>query len=442
MSAYEIVVIGLFIPINFYLVTRLFNHVFIRRQEARGMRVKRWLLCLGVLAVLILLGFRPLPYITVLVSMILLSGYEKDRQRMALVGLVMFSISVYWMLLFDLITRVLPQPVFEGPILSFLYVGFLWLIYYIGLAVLYELLRYTTSRQTQQLPKNMWFMLLLIPTICLVSYVCCYYAVILQSQKIWSAMVIPLSFAMLFINSILLMLYDSLATMVKATREKALLDQQLQMQNEYYTRLHTAQKRIAALNHDMKNHLRTASQLASTTADSGELVAYLDSVAQRLGKINTVISTGNPGLDSILNIKIAELASEKIPTDIQTHIPPSLQLNFEQAVVIFGNLLDNAKEACLALEFEQRFVNIRLSYANEMLFIQLENSSLPIEKWQDGLPCSTKEDSLVHGLGLKNVQKIVEENGSMLVKAEGGKFVITITLYLQLPKNDNYSTQK
>lgn len=440
MTFSEIIANALFIPLDFYLIVRLYNYAFTKKREAQRIRLGRWLLCMAALAVLVLLRFRPLPYIVVIVSFVLLTGYERDRQRKALIGLAALSICVYSMLLYDLITRVLPRPNMEDAVFAFFYQVFLWAVYRILIAVLYGILRRNISGKAQPVPGNTWSMLLIILLICLGAYLCCYYTAILQHNNLWSALAIPLSVAMLFISNIIPMLYDSLSSLVSATREKTLLDQQLQLQNEHYASLDAAQKRIAAISHDMKNHLRTASRLAAS-ADSGELAGYLDSVARGLGEAESVVSTGNPGLDSILNIKLAELAAAGIAVDIQTHIPPCLRLTFEQAVVILGNLLDNAREASLALEPEAQHVRVRLSYANEVLFLQVENTAPPVTDWEDGLPRSTKGDALMHGLGLKNVRKAVEENGSMLVKSEDGVFSVTVTLYRQASKNDNNPSQ-
>lgn len=76
-----------------------------------------------------------------------------------------------------------------------------------------------------------------------------------------------------------------------------------------------------------------------------------------------MISTWNRYLDSVLNIKISELHRENMKVDTKIQAPPEMKLSFEQTITIFGNLLENVKEACQNLPEKERWAKIRLIIA-------------------------------------------------------------------------------
>ena len=87
-----------------------------------------------------------------------------------------------------------------------------------------------------------------------------------------------------------------------------------------------------------------------------------------------------------------------------------ISLDITQALdisTIFGNALDNAIEVCEKVPKEERFITMKAREKNHFLVIRVENSA-PEES--DGRH-TTKEDTFLHGFGLKNIQRAVEKYG-------------------------------
>lgn len=79
--------------------------------------------------------------------------------------------------------------------------------------------------------------------------------------------------------------------------------------------------------------------------------------------------------------------------------------------VILGNALDNAIKACRNEKNVERHITIHIHYLNESLFLRIQNPYVHnIRKNFYGEIRSTKSDSPSHGLGLKSIIKIVEDN--------------------------------
>ncbi len=92
----------------------------------------------------------------------------------------------------------------------------------------------------------------------------------------------------------------------------------------------------------MRNHLRTAAALYAQ-GKGQELENYLETSQKELTDYENFVMTGNPCLDTVLNLKLQEARQKNICCLAQLTVPEnSVFLDFSDTVTIFGNLLDNA----------------------------------------------------------------------------------------------------
>ncbi|NOJ71011.1 sensor histidine kinase [Paenibacillus alvei] len=410
--------------IEILFILRLFNKVF---GEARINHIKLYAAAaIAMLAItcglrMVLNPVRPaaLPPITVLCSMFFLLCYPPNRQKKVLYIGILLTVSLFWILVYDLIvTPIENKSIWLTLILS-----------HVGFYLLLELIRKTDKGKQWSIPFHLWLLLMSITVASAAGLSVMEYYISNRDNPYLLTVEIPFSLIFLFINLSLFVVFDKFSTLIHTERENTMLEQQVQLQHRYYKELEAAHHQVRALHHDMGNYIRTAEQLAAQQDSNNELIGFLNAAAGQLKEIETVISTGNQYLDSILNIKIAEMLHEGVTVESDIHVPSSLKLSFEQAVIIVGNLMDNAREACRELQSGERWVRINLSYINHTLFIRIENSASPIQKWDNGLPVSTKNEPFFHGLGLKNVKKAVEALGTMDVESTAQSFLVRIALY-------------
>ena len=109
-------------------------------------------------------------------------------------------------------------------------------------------------------------------------------------------------------------------------------------------------------------------------------------------------------------------------------------------VIILGNLLDNAIEACEKTE-NKKEIKLEIKYILNNLFITIENTyNGNLNDAERGgehteLPKTTKGDFINHGVGLRNVNDIVNKyNGEMSWTAKDNVFRVEILMY-QIRKN-------
>ncbi len=151
------------------------------------------------------------------------------------------------------------------------------------------------------------------------------------------------------------------------------------------------------------------------------------------------ISSGNADIDSLVNLLLERAKRELESVRCRVSVPRELDMTAFDWNIILGNLMDNAIEA--AEKSEDRFLQIRIRYQRGMLFIQIRNSYSGERIMSEGRYLSTKDydrgdDALVHGLGIRNVRRIVEKyDGSMEISSADGIFDVRIMMYVPVKES-------
>lgn len=288
--------------------------------------------------------------------------------------------------------------------------------YHIGLWFILFLCLNLCSGANVDFPFSLWFIFLLIPASTFASSVM---LIILRSNTMLSRpasdifhMIIQTCF--LIINIILFDLFRRFSIYIKKEQEKLRLEQQLQYQELHYKGLIHSSIQLEQIRHDMKNHLQTISLLYKNGV-SGELTQYIDETTRALQNTKAYVSTGNPGLDAILNIKLSEIKEKGISCTPRIVIPQDLHLPFSDAVIIFGNLLDNAMAACMDSPVSKK-TELSIIFQNHTLLIHMCNPS-------------TAKIISPYGTGMQNVENVVQKySGILNTQIKDGYYMTDIML--------------
>lgn len=195
----------------------------------------------------------------------------------------------------------------------------------------------------------------------------------------------------------------------------------------HYREVENMYRQMRGWRHDYRNHIQTMKAYAA----SGDLEAirrYLDLLDQDLTTVDTVIKTGNPMTDAILNSKISLARSKGIQVVADAHIPVKLKSSEIDLCCIIGNLFDNAIEASVKLPEDQRLIRVYMDMKNTQLYISFTNFTANKKMKKDGkLFRSTKGEG--HGFGLVRIDAIVERlEGYISRNSEDGAFTTEILL--------------
>jgi sensor histidine kinase regulating citrate/malate metabolism len=207
----------------------------------------------------------------------------------------------------------------------------------------------------------------------------------------------------------------------------------IEQEKEYYQKeaviLQQKQEQQRQFRHDMKNRIQILNEIMEH-GDISELRKYLNEIEEKHKEYEVFSNTGNLIIDSIINSKLGDAAEKSIRVTASVMIPAAIGVNTDDMVVIFGNLLDNAIEASERVD-TSKYIDLLVSYEEGCMLLHISNSFDMVIKDTDGEFITRKEDSALHGIGIKSVKKTVEKyNGIIEFTSEGAEFSVDIMLYL------------
>lgn len=249
------------------------------------------------------------------------------------------------------------------------------------------------------------------------------------SDSIYSEENILISVVILFfINILVFYLYDALANEYAKKVEAGLLRQQ----NNYYSKqfeiMEKSQENIKMLQHDMNNHIIVLQALVEK-GDREKALNYIKKFIDSFDYRHEYAKTGNFDVDSILNYKIQEAKDKGIDVNLKLKIPEQMNISSFDICIILGNLLDNAIEATSKLQ-SGREISVDLDFDKNVLFMSISNTFDGKVIYKNNRIQTRHKDKEKHGIGLNNVQNVVEKyDGEMEIYHTDSTFYVDILIY-------------
>lgn len=209
--------------------------------------------------------------------------------------------------------------------------------------------------------------------------------------------------------------------------DKRIAAYQRELIETHYREVENMYRQIRGWRHDYRNHIQMMKVLAAN-GDMDALKVYLDELDTDLNTVDTVVKTGNPMADAILNSKISLARSRNIPTQVDAHIPVKLKMSELDLCCIIGNLFDNAMEASMALPEGKRMIRVYMDMKGTQLYISFTNftAAKKLSKVGKGFKTSKGEG---HGFGLVRMDDIVSRyDGYLSRNSEDGAFTTEILI--------------
>ena len=215
----------------------------------------------------------------------------------------------------------------------------------------------------------------------------------------------------LTINLAFLLFDEVLATEKHVEEELKAQNQIIALQVHSQDEMNSMYQNIVSLKHDMNNHLHTISGYMQV-GEYAKAQEYVREIAGRISRIKSFHS-GNVVIDALIGSKTALAEMNGILVDVDLAVPKELKITDTDLTVMIGNLYDNAIDANLKIEdVDKRFINIKILYDGGNLLFMFENAALEEERPDNkGIWRTTKEDSSMHGFGMKNIDRIVQMYG-------------------------------
>ncbi len=184
--------------------------------------------------------------------------------------------------------------------------------------------------------------------------------------------------------------------------QAALLHQQNRAQELFYKESIDKNKQLKKIIHDEKNFLIGISGLLKQK----KIDFVIEEIEQKVEQLvsNTTDYTGNIALDTILTTKVEEARALKITLRPAIALYGNINVDFLDLVLILGNALGNAIEAAKQVaEQEQCVIYVTMKLQENFLSIEVRNPIKERVLIENNRVQTTKEDRLMHGLGLGNI---------------------------------------
>ncbi len=181
--------------------------------------------------------------------------------------------------------------------------------------------------------------------------------------------------------------------------------------------------------HDMGSHITILEKINS--AENNTHIEYIDAIKNRLKSIPNTINTGNKLADIILNDKYSEAIVRGINFDIKAALPPKLNIEDIDLSSILFNTIDNAIEACLDYNGENKYIKLELYPNGNFLSYKIKNSYTTLKKSESKNIAFNRKKYISSGYGLSIVKDIVDKyDGYLDIQKNDEEYSISIILHL------------
>jgi hypothetical protein len=225
------------------------------------------------------------------------------------------------------------------------------------------------------------------------------------------------------INIVNYYLFDYVIRAHQLEEEKSQLEKQLIFQANKYQQISTAYKNARSILHDTKQHFFYLDHCIEQE-DYSSLKSYLPTAIKNMENSYNRINTGNLVIDAFVSnyLSIAESEGISFKTDIKLQIE-HIPINDYDLCVVLGNLLDNCMNAVHEITIpmnKEIFVH---------LFMKEGNFIIHITNTFDHTKNNTKDDSLYHGYGCKNIENITTKHkGTYTSFIENNTYTAVVSL--------------
>ncbi|MGN0805959.1 MAG: GHKL domain-containing protein, partial [Candidatus Coproplasma sp.] len=163
----------------------------------------------------------------------------------------------------------------------------------------------------------------------------------------------------------------------------------------------------------------------------GVLDPVLNELSNVTKEYDNMFDTGNKALDVTLTEKCRSFVNNSVEFSV---IADGSCISFMSDIdvyVLFGNLIDNAREAVSDIQDESnRIIGLYLRRKDKFISLHVENTFFNKPQFENGLPKTSKIDKENHGFGTKSIQMIVEKyGGNMIMDCNDKLFTVDITFF-------------
>ncbi len=240
-------------------------------------------------------------------------------------------------------------------------------------------------------------------------------------------------FFLFIVNFAAFLIYYLILRMIKDNADYTMLREEnhvLSMELMQYDGLN---QRIALARqgrHDLRHHILTMENLLES-GDVNALRSYLAEIGEKYQVEGALTFCSNRTVNGILTY-FAEIANAKdIEFSVMIGIPEDIPVAKTDLSILFGNLLENAVEACQKQSSGPRKIIVRGQVSMNTLALTVDNTYETIPE-KDRLGRFRSMKHFGEGIGTESVKNIVSRYGGVIqFETRGDLFCVSAMMYLQ-----------
>lgn len=206
-----------------------------------------------------------------------------------------------------------------------------------------------------------------------------------------------------------------------------IIKQQLLFQSEYYKKFGECIEETRKGEHDLRHHLNTVLGL-SQQQNTEKVERYISELLGNRLSIADILHCGNDAVNAILGYYANICKLEGIDFTIETIVPEDLEIDETDLCVVFGNILENALEACRRITAGERFIKLSSQFIGNQLYIAVDNSFSGEIRLKNGVYLSLKREA-ASGIGIISVIAIAKKyDGKASFEQDDQVFRVSIFL--------------
>ena len=290
-----------------------------------------------------------------------------------------------------LFNKAFMEKVLDDTTVSYYFIVFFMALLKATIVEVFCRLKSGKSIRLSAMPKETQYMLTMIPLCSLIS---CFLLIEVAKELISAQMVVLcmcIIFVIIITNYVIFLMIEKYTTVEEKQHEEEMIQREILYRNEYYQDMERYQEQI--------QDIRLAEE---------------------------IIYSANPVVNAILKVKSVKAKEKEIPMQVTTLLPQRVSVDIGDMGVLYGNLLDNAIEAAMAVEQEKRYVHVESKFQEGRLLLSIKNSK---PSGTSSCQQTSKKDKIKHGRGIRSVRKVAEKyGGELMLKDQGEHFEAVLLL--------------
>ena len=290
-----------------------------------------------------------------------------------------------------LFNKAFMEKVLDDTTVSYYFIVFFMAFLKATIVEVFCRLKSGKSIRLSAMPKETQYMLTMIPLCSLIS---CFLLIEVAKELISAQMVVLcmcIIFVIIITNYVIFLMIEKYTTVEEKQHEEEMIQREILYRNEYYQDMERYQEQI--------QDIRLAEE---------------------------IIYSANPVVNAILKVKSVKAKEKEIPMQVTTLLPQRVSVDIGDMGVLYGNLLDNAIEAAMAVEQEKRYVHVESKFQEGRLLLSIKNSK---PSGTSSCQQTSKKDKIKHGRGIRSVRKVAEKyGGELILKDQGEHFEAVLLL--------------